>query len=305
MKKALYILCLLSIVSCIKEIEFNGDFDGEKLVLYSFPTPDSYVSARLYKSNFFLSKDSYSFKKALTGAEVWVEVNGKDRYRCEEVSNEGSEWSNMYISEYIPKCGDRITVSASYKGFPSVSGETVIPEKPLIKIEDVSSSKVKNDYSRTDFSLIITDQSEENNYYRITALKEIRFHDAESYWSREHLYSNDIVFYKTDITAIAESIDGDDPMIPDYFDDGAFNAEEHSFPIWMKYYDDDGYYSGKNLITVENMSEDLYRYCVSLYKSEESGDLGSVFGEPVSIFNNIKDGIGCVGAYCSSEIVFN
>lgn len=317
MKKILILLLTILVCSCEEEIEFKGDYEGEKLVLYSCANPDTVLSAYVYKSVFFMSQERFDGVKAIRGARVTALVNGKDTYSFRE---ESTDSSIRYVSEYIPRPGDHILVSAEYDGFKPVHGETDVPQPPEFCLGPYSLNRVETWISSCQIKLdvAINDPGQEENYYRMTAAQTLP--ESEE-WRWMSIFSDDVIFFNTDIEDLLFENTDSESVIPDYFDDGAFNGQTHSFSIkvlaslGLTYiYDEDGNIidhhrqsledlkAGDFKIRVENLSESLYRYSKSLDAAFGVDDIASLFGEQVSIHNNIVNGIGCVGAVSGRDI---
>ena len=89
-------------VSCEKDIEFNGEITAPLLVINSYITPDSVVSAHVSESRFFL-KDSITYKNINT-ADVAVWVNGVLKEKMTLVEK------GMYRGTYKPVIGETIKI---------------------------------------------------------------------------------------------------------------------------------------------------------------------------------------------------
>lgn len=314
MKRGLIIaaISLVSLLcSCTKEIKFNGDYDGEKLVLYSFANPDTRLTARVYKSQFFLAKDYRYDYELIDNVELTVEVNGDRQY---SFVREGKS----YVSEYVPQEGDHIKVTASHKGFKTVYGETDVPKRPEFGIGSykVTPAPSQGGSTRLEFDLTIQDPEGEENYYRLNAWQyQQRFEwdedeEAEFLWYNQNIYSNDAIFNSAQLGSYIDRIDGSDSMVPDFFDDGAFDGSSHCFRIWMNLYLEEGKSEGDIRpedfkVAVDAVSESYYRYSLSREAAYNMDGIAEVFGEPVSIYNNIVNGIGCVGAVSSLQLSFD
>lgn len=326
MKKFTYLAAaaFALLCSCTKEIDFNGDYTGEKIVLFSCANPDQALTATVYKSVFIYSKDAGNCTQTLSGAKVTVIVNGKDTYTFKEVKTVyehdsedywmygGKEFDTEYVSEYIPKPGDHIVVKASYPGLKDVQGETAVPQRPVARI---SSSRVEdnpdNEYwDRMHFSVTITDPAGEENYYRLNAMTESKGQEWDEYAISQNwhvLYSRDVIFYDTSVGGMLESIGGSDFVVPDLFDDGSFNGQSHTFPVWFEFYSDPEEGTEipeKCTVTVDNISESLFKYGKSIAAYNGNEGFASIFGEMVIIYSNVENGLGCVGAVAGTEVIF-
>jgi hypothetical protein len=327
----LFIVLLLS--SCEKEIKFNGRYDGEKLVLYSCVNPDTEVSATVYHSSFFLSRNEFSSNEPVTDAKVIAEIDGK------EYPMTYSQEEEKYECKGRPSVGSKVIVKASREGYKPVQGEVVVPKRPnvsftigAIEPEYLENGKVK--LYKVHLMISIEGAEQDINYlrlnaYRKTMLSFLEDYDSESStsmeadetWQSESLMTKDIAFFATDAESVFDNFGDKDTyaLIPDYFDDGkiikgrAIDAWMTVYPMVDSIYGDDGSAINDSdekkmefdisdfKITLESLSQDLFRFLKSkdAYFSNEEG-LGSIFSEPVAISNNIQNGIGCVGAVAST-----
>lgn len=335
-------LALASLCACEKEINFVGDYDGEKLVLYSTANTDTTLYANIFKSAFILSDKEESIFDHKRGATVTAEVGGRTINLVEDPGDLG-----RYISDYRPSAGETITIHASLPGLPPVSSVTTVPEKPDFKVELVKKEVVETmdggNYGtvRVSLRLTIKDRPGVHDCYSLSVLQlgdymEYDWDSSRKSWLRCALYSNDVVFRTPDDTfeMIEDAIDGSTYSYVDgIFDDQAFDGETHVFDLWFDQwvtrnteyllYAAEGYApadekSGDepdvplaDLVDLSQyrfeldvVSEDIYLYQKTL-AAYNGGDLLEFFGEPVSIHNNIIGGIGCFGSVTPSYITMS
>lgn len=304
------VMAAFMMCSCMKELDFKGEYLGEKLVLYSVAVPGEPLTAQLTKSHFFLSRNDDDIYGTVPGAKLAVVVNGEMTYGFREVTTTyvdffGYEYDKIeYVSDYVPAEGDRFKVMASLQGFQDVEGESVVPEAPEFKIESASSRTVeKSGYGWTEiemkYRVRIDDPAASSDWYRL----EVFTVTDTSYYSHT-LFSKDIIFYGNGSGELLDAIEMDDEsFVPSCFSDEAFNGTEYGLDFWFRLY----YYEEKDAdipdidpthyeLKLTAVSEDLYLYQKSVDAYDSYSGLGQFFSEPVSIHNNVKGGIGCVGA---------
>lgn len=306
------IMALLTLVSCTKEIEYKGGYEGEKLVLLSCANPDKPLTAKVFKSVFIYAREQEDCTNGLKGATVVAVVNGKDSYPFHEVVTkfvEGSDEYYMngcktekveYVSDYTPKIGDKITVKASHSGFKDVQGSTVVPERPVAtlnsrSIRNQADTDIWSDYY---FNVTISDSPDENNFYRLNV--------CDKNYSWYNLYSRDILFCDSSIGGLIDATEDVEYFVPEYFDDGGFRGQSHKFSVRFTTFnyveegdplDMDDYF-----VTVDNISEDLYLYLRSNDAASANDGLLGAFSEATIIYTNIENGMGCVGAVSGIQL---
>lgn len=309
--------------SCKEIIDFNGKYDGEKLVLFSCVNPDaSQLTVSLSKSRFFLddSQDPNPFD--LRGGTVTMTMDGKTVTLVENPDKAGT-----FYTDIVPAVGGRVVLNASAPGLAPVTCEAVVPERVKCEVVHVDTKVLaESDWKVTvehHVRITIHDDGSRRDYYRFSAVRKETSSDAAVYTSAS-LMTNDVAFVSPDgMSSAVGIIDSEEKAgnIDGVYDDSFFNGRDYTFEVWFedsvwKY---DQYYGGHSDepvdydindlsgwgIEVDALSEDLYRYLRSredYIKSDEG--LISFFVEPVGIHNNIKGGIGCFGAISPALTMF-
>ncbi|MBR6878955.1 MAG: DUF4249 family protein, partial [Bacteroidales bacterium] len=137
--KALAMIIIATLmISCEKEIEFNGDQTDSKLVINSLVEPGKPVSANISKSVFFLDNNGNTTAPDDLVASLSVNGNliGEMIRQIDTVWNgwydyddQGNMYQNYrivttYCNDYCPAVGDVVKITASANGFDDVEGET-------------------------------------------------------------------------------------------------------------------------------------------------------------------------------------
>lgn len=318
--KSLAIALLLagSLCSCEKDIEFIGQFDGEKMVMFSCASAGKPLEVILSKSTFILSTDESDPALAVKDAMVTGRAGG----RTIEFGTD-PDFPGRYFSSYEPAEGETVELFASCLGFESVSSVATVPSKPSFSIDHAEIIDVDDSYHRAKVRVTIHDAAGVHNCYRLKLSRELTF----DYGSRQDIImdllypvSRDPMFVDSqdEVGMFAGAIDADDPYVPDYFDDGFIDGLDYTFEMSFEYYDyDDIYYYSwdeerhgetsdgtmtyRFMLELSNVSEDLYKYALSLdaYNGFDA-EILSLMGEAVCVHSNIEGGIGCFGAMNSA-----
>jgi len=325
--------------SCEKNIEFNGDISASKLVVNSYITPDSVVSAQVSESRFFLS-DSTTFNN-INNADVAVWVNRTFKEKMSFVR------SGIYKGTYKPAVGETIKLVVNAPTKKEVSCETNMYPRPVINSIDTSSVRIaeqfignRSAYSQNGGPMIYTldtigtmsgrtinyklkfnDNVNEKNYYRLVVLVKQYYLNTDSITHIQTQTESD--YYLSHLTDIVSGdntnsdpvslIGGNNYYYETYniFSDDLFNGKTYSLSFSSTQYIYKLRPMYKNQIrspyktivhiSLQSISKDFYLYLKSRVAATNSGD--SFFSEPIQIYNNITGGIGIFGSYTSS-IVF-
>lgn len=329
---ALAAASMISLSSCEEVIEFNDKYDGEKLVLFSCANPDaSQFSVSLSKSRFFLDDSQTERPYDITGGKVTLTCDGKTVELAEDPRLPGT-----FRADFVPKVGSRIVLNAMAGGLSPVSAETVVPDRVRCEIVPAE-PKVTDDFDygikvERHFKITIHDDGSRRDYYRLSVVKDGAddpYYDKEgdddyTLYVPTYLMTKDVAFMKSgDMNALVDIIEGETVyFIEGLYDDSFFNGKDYTFDAWIEdfmwRYDPaygtmqqeepreiDPYDMTGWGIEVDAISEDLYKYQCSRddYRNNDGG-VGAIFGEPVSIHNNIKGGIGCFGAITPTLVMF-
>lgn len=325
MKKTLYILILaLIFVSCEKVIEFKGEVTEPMIVVSSFITPDSTISAHLSKSRFFLENSVQHY--LIENAEFKLIINGEAKGKLLYQGN------GFYNSPIKPRIGDEVKFEISAPGFDPASSTTKIPERvPLISVDTTSTIETgyqiyDNPNGGTDtisyhkirkmnFRVKFKDNGNQKNYYRLLVALETTSNGnpITTYLSK----FDDIIFgNQSENSGVQGVFDISNSNYSfDTFSDELINGKEYEIKIQSdivlesSYFEDSPfYYDGlqsyefskeKYKFYLQQISPEYYFYAKSFAAARNTN--GNPFVEPVQIHSNIQDGIGLLGSYTSSE----
>ena len=319
------------LISCERDVEFNGEVINPLVAVNSFVTPDSSITAYISMSRFFL-KDSIAYRN-VNNAEVNLWVNGalKEKLNLDSIG--------IYRGFYKPTISDKLKLTVEIPQMKQVSATTsfidapvilsvdtqkIIISKEILRYSSGDTMLVKNNY-KVNYKLKFADNGSQENYYRLIVRK-VSF---EGVWNG---YTN-----KVDTL-----IDGKSPQYSDFdftdvvsgnttdplsdgstspvamlmsnannvyyvFSDDVFNGKTYTLQFStnitknikdIKY----GFLSDikhEVYISLQSISEDYYLYL----KTRGASNSTNFFSEPVKIHNNITNGVGILGSYTNSNIV--
>lgn len=332
--KILFSILVVSFIfiSCEKDVEFNGAETNPLIVVNSFLTPDSTVTAYVSLSRFFL-KDSIAYRN-INNADVSLWVNGAFK----EILNFDSV--GTYRSSYKPAISDQIKLTVDVPQMKQVSATTNFTHAPVILAVDTQKitinkevifgyngkeSGVKHHY-RVNYKLKFADNGNQENYYRLI-VRQVSFNGQ---WNKttntvDTIESPGAVQYRdfdfTDVVS-GNTIDpladeGTSPVATllsnvnnkyHVFSDDLFNGKTYSLQFstditkYIKEIGPDGYaFNIKHeiYIILQSISKDYYLYL----KTRGASYAANYFSEPVKVHNNIIGGVGILGSYTNSNIV--
>lgn len=325
MKTTLKILSLIAgillLASCEKEIEFKGDVVAPMIVVNSFISPDSLITAHLSKSKFFLS-NKYGFD-LVNNAEVSIYINQDFKEKLNFTEN------GMYKGTIRPTAGDTVRLLVQVPGKETVESTAIVQLPSTILSVDTTiivkstqeefggdKGQLRATYINADcaFKVRIKDNKDERNYYRLVVKKgNVYKYENESYFNESFTY-----FSLDGVEAQSGNVlnlFGDDDNTSDQhlISDDLFNGKEFIFKFKIEgivyrkpapdFEESEGFERSDYVtINLQAITREMYLFL----KSKESADgvFEGIFTEPVQIFNNISNGIGIFGAYTNHTVTF-
>ncbi|MBP6610696.1 MAG: DUF4249 domain-containing protein [Paludibacter sp.] len=324
--------------ACTSNIVFDNQITESKIVLHSFITPDSNITAFLSLSNFFLS-DTLIFKH-ITNADVSIYINGTFQEKMNHIDK------GKYRGKYKPKNSDIVKIKAVIPDLGEVTAQTNFCEAPVITSIDTTMSlsnvipliTYPNDVYAIDYEykinykLKFTDDGNKKNYYRLIVQQRMYIYDViwgevlESIVDKWYnLDYNDIVLGSStspNIVSEIGSITGETIMAAEtynVFTDELINGKTYTLDFSSpkvffqrrtpKYSLDTEL--GKQislspnpekvelLVTLQSIDEEYYYYL----KSRGASKVNDYFSEPTQILSNINGGIGYMAGYTSSNVI--
>jgi len=325
MKKAfVFIVSLIVLVSCEKEIEFNGEQTEPKLVINSVAVTGQPVKAYISKSYFFLDNEENA--QVPDDVVVSLYVNGQPMGEMTPFMD--TIWSATYYWEgetsyrlkkafghpYCPNVCDVIKITASANGFDDVEGTTsALPEKPTWRItgmqlkeknlwpyfNETSNDTVWYADGTVEVSVEITDthpgivdcfrlRLEEGSHF-------IDGYDPQTYYYQAWPNYTDPIFDGVSPTGI-DFVDYQLDEPNGTFVDQLFDGRSYTISLPISFH----YTVAKNMpsdffrieMYMEHFTKEYFNY---LNTNQEGSEMSGFFSEPVQTFSNVDGGFGIVG----------
>ena len=151
------LLCLL-FVSCEKEIPFDIDDDGNKLVINSFIGPNlDEIHVQVSQSKSVISTESL---QNLPNATVTLYKNGASLGALTSVGD------GKFVITHTPEIGATYRIEASAQGLDDVTAETTIPATP--NIDTLANPEFTGEEFK--FDAVIEDFPNQDNFYQLLLL---------------------------------------------------------------------------------------------------------------------------------------
>ena len=335
-KYATILLGIFLFVSCEKDIVFKGDITDPLVVVNSYITPDSIISAHVSESRFFLN-DTTSFKE-ISNAEVSVLVNGTFKENMTYSEN------GIYLGTYKPVIGETIKLVVKVPSKKDVSCEAIINPKPDILSLDTTDIWTGESYQinygsysidggpavitndtvaivkghQINYTLKFKDNGSEKNYYRLVVITKETYVTINKMTNDTITEIRDNYYYNfTDV--VSGNNTNNDPLsivgnstnnLYNVFSDELFNGKTYSLSFVTNedvYTYKPGYLYGPETpvkqtvnIFLQSISKDYYLYLKSRPVATAGTDF---FSEAVQIHTNIAGGIGILGSYTSGNVI--
>lgn len=328
---------VFTFVSCERDVVFNEEITKPLVIVNSFISPDSAISAHVSVSRFFL-KDSIDFRD-VNNAEVNLWVNGILKEKLT------SDTLGIYTGKYKPAVSDNIKLTVDVPQMTEVSATTGFIEAPVILSVDTQIVYKSKQYFGSDplskdtifiqyrykvnYKLKFADNGSQKNYYRLIVGK-ISYTGV---WNDntnkiDTVVDNNLPFYSDfDFTDIVSgntknplTVDGSSPLSElmsdqnngyHVFSDDLFNGKIYTLQfstnqVTQRYYSigDIRYNYANTLknevyVRLQSISKEYYQYL----KARSASKVTNFFSEPVKVYSNIKDGSGILGSYTTSNIM--
>lgn len=309
MKKiSILFMLLLFMSSCYKDINLDDYRTTSKVVLNSAISTDTIIMASISRTWFFTDN---SFDVTITNAHVELFVN--DIFKEEMVWHKENSPYGMYISNTIPKEGDRIKIVAT-TDFGNIWSEDTIPAKVSIQNINVSCREIGNGTNiivdedgniienraniEIKYQITFKDIPGSKNYYflRIESCNNLQFFGTLD-------YASDPIFLE-DESVINSSLGGKSLSGQGgrTFSDKSIEGQSYTLVVTesetSSFYDYGAILNRK--IYLYSLSKSYYQYLSSILKTDDDNTMQKLaeFGlaEPIRIYSNINGGTGIMGS---------
>lgn len=325
MRYSLFLGVLLSVTSCMKEIDLEDLRPDPKLVLNGVASQGEPLKASLSRTWFYT--EDYP-NVSISDAKVNLYVN--DRF-FEEMTWDVEEYEyytiGNYISSYIPVSGDKVRIEAERDGFKKIVAREAIPHKPALlnlTAEEIKNQEPYSSGKKKRIKVTFKDDPNAVNCYLINFSIGKPYYEydyenpdnppvytGEYYWSQPSIdYASEPLFGNS--ISILDKVMGNDWLSARNgrpFSDELINGKEYT----MKLEGDSYYWSTMDYdepdsvrVYLYAISESYYKYLfalLSLYEGSLNSDLASAgLAEPVRVFSNIEGGVGIFGTACVDSL---
>lgn len=282
-----FLLGFSLLAACTKDIRVNIPPDEAMPVMTTIVTNDSTIAVDLSYSKPILepASDYSSIKDAMVSLFV-------DDAFVEELTGQETGQSYHYASTYRPAQGENIRIEAKVKD-QVLKGETTIPSKPVISsgsaIQTPPDAFGNKEYKIT-FS--INDKPNTTDYYQLRI-----YQLNNGTIDRQNPLSFIIENIKTQEGGIFDDFISQDQSSAHYFDDYSFNGQNFVVMVKSKVQTE----FDKIAIELSAISRESYLYFKSIQLQDLRND--DPLYEKVSIYSNIINGLGIVGAANRSVLI--
>ena len=292
MKRFLILLLLFS--GCETIIDIDIPEDEPRLVLNGFINPDSTLSISLFQSMGILETGEF---RAVEAANVTV--YDKDGVRIADLTDSGS---GRYMSAFIPEVGQEYRIEASKSNFATVESSDMIPsdsaEVISINLNLTESGFEGGGSGEYDIDFTIRDYAGTDFYEVQVFERSVYEFDGQRYenFGNRFLESEDPVFDEFNSSGLG-LLFGDA-----LFDEGELKITVSTYLNLGNNCDEvPECLSEESFLIVRKVSESYFRYNRTLRLQQDLE--GNPFAEPVSVFNNIKNGFGIFAGYRNSTFL--
>ncbi len=279
-----YLFLIILTISCSKEINYELDFEGERIVVNSFFSSNNGFAGSVSKTVSPTGETIYENLK-LDNALFVVFENGSP---FDTLQFLGDGW---YEGRKHPSHGRQYDIAVSKSGLETATSSfQILPKEFEIEIMNVRRNNIaplNKGFPTMDFELLIKDNGLEKNYYFVEATLIINGEASSNF--------NFWLPGKSDFSA--------DPCQTDefFFPDDCFNGQNYSLKLGMETKSLDQEIAQDVEISVKGISQDYYEYLKSNRPQPEGFEVP--FTEPNFIFSNIKNGYGIFGGFSENKII--
>lgn len=295
MKTIRYILPVLFfsalfLLSCREEIPFEDEWGDPKLVVNTLL--EAHQDPVVYLSRSRRVTDNSNENIFLTNGVLQL-------YEDDEfVAYFTHEGNGVYTLPHEVQEGKTYRIEAQALNFNSVNGSTKVPfPVELSEIDSIGTIASEWGDQSIQFKLKLNDPAGEN-FYRVIAW----------YWGEQEQWDEESqqwitgpakipVYLGTDLNNSDIFLNGGGVLFPDYlFED----ASQVQIPVTADRYSFYGADEYSLVFELQNIDPAFYYYTRAVQLQQDAEDM-AIFAEPVSMFNNVENGLGIVGSYSSSR----
>ncbi len=280
--RKLSVLWILLLFGCELVVDVDVPFEGSRLTLNSFFSPDSAWSATVHLNRYILDEQPF---QPVTNANVLV-YSGDVL-----VSTLTHRGDGVYTSDTeMPIVGKEYRIEASAPGLPAVTATSSAPRRTEILSVDMKETNHGMNGIETSIKLRFKDDAAQKDYYRV---------QLETIYESYNIFTGSVETH-----SLWMYIENNDPQneSQDGTDDGSvivsdvlFNGDEVELSLSAE-----GSVGSAAIVrvTLSSLSEDYYRYELSSQLQDNVS--GDPFAQPANVFNNIENGFGIFAGFNTS-----
>jgi hypothetical protein len=287
---------ILMLNSCIKKVEIDIPYPGDKIVLFSYIKHDSTIYAKVTKT--YRPGAPYTTSPSVLNSNANLKLleNGLEVASFSKLYNYTTE---SYTSNYKAKPNKTYTIKATAANLPDAYGVETMVNKPNYKVDSfyyvpavagTSSSK-----SHNYIKLNLTDNANEENFYFLKIFRADT--NTSTIGPRYKIDEYNPYYYYVNSIVDNESIfDFLEPISYEklFFTDTKFNGKNLSIKLDIQGYNN----IPRIAIVLSAISKSYYRYYIS--SENQQNNSGNPFAEPSQVYTNITNGYGLVATTADS-----
>jgi hypothetical protein len=272
------------------------------IVINASISPDTLIQVTVSRSMHIL--DNSPIIK-LTNATVEV-------YEDDVLMGTLPHWKNgIFKGNLYAQIGKTYTIKVTNEGLPDAEAHCTVPAAP--EIVDIDTATTYDEYNNAEmrFSLSFRDKAGEKNYYHVFAMQRYSYMEYDPYsFTVDTLYQTaDTVIVDT-TWGIETPVERFEPLWLQSEDIVVSQQLGNNYGVILSDELIEGqdctlrfssymYFPGEDSVTMyfylKEITEDLYRYYYSYEEHLYAKD--DPFSEPVTVFSNVNNGLGIVGAF--------
>lgn len=285
MRYLFFVVVAIMFFSCEKEIDMTFPEKDRRITINAEIKSDSIVQVHLSKSIGVLELDKNA--DSIADAAVFLYENNVLLEQLHYVD------SGYYRSSTKAKPNAIYKLQVNHKTYPTASAQTRIPSKVMITKIDTVTKKVDdqmNSYMALHHKITFTDPADEDNYYALTVYGSYMeyIYDDWYYMVKDSIKRTEKQYITSTDMVLEDGVGSDNVLL---FTDNLINGRTYSLECMINSY----YGWGSTYqFHLKSISKDLYLYLMSKQKSGYTKN--NPFAEPVTVYNNITNGFGILGA---------
>ena len=292
---SLFLAALLS--SCEKEIELKTQ-SNKCIVANALIAENEPIAIRIFNGVDYIGKKR---SELLENANLTVYCNGE---LMEEINGINSDSS--YRTSVVPKFGEIYSIKIDCQHYPTATASATVPNPIQIKVLQPDSVQMfvdidgyKTYESSGEVVLSVTDTTDELRYYLLTVTGYVKYPgNPDTVKYRMTPVYNNLTAQPASLSDIMthmfESADVEHVKDKEYILFSNQNWQGKSTTLRFGLYN----FSEKDAdIYVMAFDEEYYKYFISKELQRNEDEESLMFSEPVSIYSNVKNGLGLFAGY--------